>query len=89
VAGAELLGLIDVFHAVPDGRSDLIGAVADDEGRALISERHGGVDHVRYHRTPGNGMKHLRQLGFHAGSLAGCQDDGRQFQRILRKCAAA
>ena len=76
VAGPELR-LLD--HG-PDAReggeggADLVGHVADHDGRRHGREVACCPQDTDDHRLAADGVEHLRQLGLHPGALAGGQD---------------
>ena len=74
VAGPKLLGLHDDFDAVAGRCRDLIGVVADDEGRRGRAELAAKLDDLADHREPGDRMDELRQTRLHPRALAGGED---------------
>ena len=83
VAGAALLGLLDEHDVGPrrgqllDLLGDLLGAVADDDGRALGSQPLEGVDDVQHHRPAADQVQRLGPRRPHPRALAGGEDDRR------------
>jgi len=76
VSGAELLTLLDIFHAVAHRGAHQVAAVADDQHRAGGREGGDGAQHMRYQGQTGQGMQHLGQARTHALTQPRRQDDG-------------
>ena len=80
VTRAQLLSLGHVLNAalLTHGLTDYIAAEARNHHIAAGPGLLGSIQHMLEHGLACSLMKHLRQLGFHAGSLAGRKDNGNQ-----------
>ena len=79
MTGAELLGL-QGRPVRGDGLADRLHARAHDHHDRGAAQRRQARENMADHGPPGNGVQHLRQVGFHARPLAGGKDDGGGFR---------
>jgi hypothetical protein len=89
ICRAALLSLgedLDVGIGALRGASHLVHTWADDHADLADRGALGRVQHMNEHRRAGDGMHHLRDVGFHPGALAGGKDDGEN--RILRHASS-
>ncbi len=82
VAGAKALGLLgpDQVELVGKGLAHLLAAMAVDHVDGSRTQGARGLEHVRQHRPPGDGLEHLGPRGLHPLAFAGGEDDHVQGQ---------
>ena len=83
MSGAQTLGLLHGLNRnvgigvrCVEQCANLVGVAADNHHDTLASCGDGGVDDPLDHRLAQDLMRNLGVIGFHAGALAGCEDDG-------------
>src|SRR5205085_4800627 len=88
--GAELRLLDDGVAAMrADHRLDLVAAASDHDHRAGGAEAGQSGEQMLDHRPPGDRVKHLVDVGFHARALAGGKDhSGERPWRVHRAPSA-
>ncbi len=84
VAGAQLRLLYAVGRALAQLRFDLFAPRAHDHHAAARLQCLGARQQMLQHRSPGDGMKDLVQVRFHARPLACGKDDYGEIMRAHR-----